>query len=107
MPDYVCVCLCVSGLAASSAVISPILSPVSAKLKGSVSAISKPQEGKLDKHSYIKRKKIFLFRKSQGLEILLRHNNWGKKPDVLQILRPELKWSLIRSWKSWRRFWGV
>ncbi|KAG1969106.1 supervillin [Pimephales promelas] len=32
------------GLAASSAVISPILSPVSAKLKSSVSAISKPQE---------------------------------------------------------------
>jgi len=49
MPDYVCVC--VSGLAASSAVISPILSPVSAKLKSSVSAISKPQEGELDKHT--------------------------------------------------------
>uniref|UniRef100_A0A8C1SUI2 Supervillin n=1 Tax=Cyprinus carpio TaxID=7962 RepID=A0A8C1SUI2_CYPCA len=32
------------GLAASSAVISPILSPVSAKLKSSVPAISKPQE---------------------------------------------------------------
>ncbi|KAI4886430.1 hypothetical protein NFI96_000485 [Prochilodus magdalenae] len=32
------------GLAASSAVISPILSPVSAKLKGSIPAISKPQE---------------------------------------------------------------
>ncbi|XDV28090.1 hypothetical protein PO909_031483 [Leuciscus waleckii] len=32
------------GLAASSAVVSPILSPVSAKLKSSVSAISKPQE---------------------------------------------------------------
>ncbi|XP_066508025.1 supervillin-like isoform X2 [Hoplias malabaricus] len=32
------------GLAASSAVISPILSPVSAKLKSSLSAISKPQE---------------------------------------------------------------
>ncbi|XP_076837029.1 supervillin isoform X3 [Brachyhypopomus gauderio] len=32
------------GLAASSAVISPILSPVSAKLKSSIPAISKPQE---------------------------------------------------------------
>uniref|UniRef100_A0A672SSK5 Supervillin n=1 Tax=Sinocyclocheilus grahami TaxID=75366 RepID=A0A672SSK5_SINGR len=32
------------GLAASSAVISPILSPVSAKLKSSMPAISKPQE---------------------------------------------------------------
>ncbi|XP_060762108.1 supervillin isoform X5 [Neoarius graeffei] len=32
------------GLAASSAVISPILSPVSAKLKNGVPAISKPQE---------------------------------------------------------------
>uniref|UniRef100_A0A673KSL3 Supervillin-like n=1 Tax=Sinocyclocheilus rhinocerous TaxID=307959 RepID=A0A673KSL3_9TELE len=32
------------GLAASSAVISPILSPVSAKLKSSVPAISKPRE---------------------------------------------------------------
>ncbi|KAK2900509.1 hypothetical protein Q8A67_008624 [Cirrhinus molitorella] len=32
------------GLAASSAVISPILSPMSAKLKSSVPAISKPQE---------------------------------------------------------------
>ncbi|XP_049332842.1 supervillin isoform X4 [Astyanax mexicanus] len=32
------------GLAASSAVISPILSPVSAKLKSSVPAVSKPQE---------------------------------------------------------------
>ncbi|XP_072524581.1 supervillin isoform X2 [Salminus brasiliensis] len=32
------------GLAASSAVISPILSPVSAKLKSNVPAVSKPQE---------------------------------------------------------------
>lgn len=48
--------MCVSGLAASSAVVSPILSPVSAKLKSSVSAISKPQEGKLDKHSLLEKK---------------------------------------------------
>lgn len=26
---------------------------------------------------------------------------------MLQKLRPEQKWSRIRSWKSWRRFWAV
>lgn len=40
---------CVSaGLAASSSVISPILSPVSTKLKSSTPAVTKPQEGETD-----------------------------------------------------------
>lgn len=38
-----------AGLAASS-VIGPILSPVATKLKSSVSAVSKPQEGETDLH---------------------------------------------------------
>ncbi|XP_068590846.1 supervillin isoform X3 [Cebidichthys violaceus] len=36
------------GLAASSSVISPILSPVSTKLKNSMPAVNKPQEGETD-----------------------------------------------------------
>ncbi len=36
--------------------ISPILSPVSAKLKSSVPAVSKPQEGTLDKHTLHERR---------------------------------------------------
>lgn len=39
-----------AGLAASSSVISPILSPVSTKLKSSTSAVNKPQEGENDQH---------------------------------------------------------
>lgn len=35
-----------AGLAAPSSVISPILSPVSTKLKSSTAAVNKPQEGK-------------------------------------------------------------
>lgn len=98
--------VCVSGLAASSAVISPILSPVSAKLKSSVPAISKPQEGMLDKHTLHERRYSSLESLKVWESLLLHHNNWGKK-NVLQKLRPGQKWSLIRSWKSWRRFWGV
>ena len=37
-----------TGLAASSSVISPILSPVSTRLKSSMPAVSKPQEGETE-----------------------------------------------------------
>ncbi|MEQ2245540.1 hypothetical protein ILYODFUR_028968 [Ilyodon furcidens] len=38
------------GLAASSSVISPILSPVSTKLKSNTAAVNKPQEGETNFH---------------------------------------------------------
>lgn len=39
-----------AGLAAPSSVISPILSPVSTKLKSGTAAVNKPQEGKTHLH---------------------------------------------------------
>lgn len=39
-----------AGLATSSSVDSPVLSPVSTKLKSSMSAVNKPQEGEKEPH---------------------------------------------------------